>query len=247
MGVIARAALSALVLFSLAGAASADQARPPVLVELFTSQGCSSCPPADALAGQLAQRDDVVVLSFHVNYWDYIGWSDPYATDDTTGRQYAYAKALRQSNVYTPQMVIGGMTHVVGSDAPRVMHAIEAVRTRTPRAPAITISRTGDGVRVSVGAGEADGTADVLLAQFIQRRETDVRRGENRGRRLTNYNIVRELGRIGRWTGAPLDIDIDAADLTGSDGRDACAVIVQARDQGPVMAAARFDMATLAR
>lgn len=245
MSVIARALPWALAVFLTTAAASADEARPRVLVELFTSQGCSSCPPADALAGQLAERADVVVLSFHVNYWDYIGWTDPFATEDTTGRQYGYAKALRQTNVYTPQMVIGGVTHVVGSDAPRVMSTIETVRTRAPHAPAIAIKRIDDVIRVSLGAGRFDGEADVLLAQFVDRRETDVRRGENQGRRLTNYNIVRDLARIGGWTGNAVDIDLDPAQLMGTGDRYGCAVIVQAPNQGPVMAAETFDMASL--
>ena len=143
-------------------------------------------------------------------------------------------------------MVIGGVTHVVGSDAPRVMRTIETVRTRAPRAPAIAVRRVGDVVRISLGAGSFEGEADVMLAQFVERRETDVRRGENRGRRLTNYNIVRDLARIGGWTGDAVDIDLDPEELMGADGRYACAVIVQAPGQGPVMAAATFDMATLA-
>ena len=244
MGVMGRALPWALAVLIGAADASADQAAPPVLVELFTSQGCSSCPPADALAGELAKRDDVVVLSYHVNYWDYIGWADPFATDDTTNRQYLYAAALKLGNVYTPQMVIGGIADVVGSDERRVTRAIETVRTRLPQAPAIAIAGTGDGVRVTLGPGRYDGVADVLLVLFDRRHETDVRRGENRGRRLTNYNSVRRFERIGGWTGEAAEIDLAAAELAGSD---ACAVIVQAPGQGPVIAATSFDMATLER
>src|SRR5262245_12327062 len=111
----------------------ARAAETPVVVELFTSQGCSSCPPADRVLGQLAARDDVIALAVHVSYWNYIGWRDTFATEATTARQYAYAKALGSRNVYTPQAVIGGAADAVGSDASDIEHAIAKARPRATR------------------------------------------------------------------------------------------------------------------
>ena len=226
-------------------AAADDHSSRPVLVELFTSQGCSSCPPADALAGDLTKRSDVVVLSYHVSYWDYIGWEDPFATDETTQRQYDYAEALRQRNVYTPQMVIGGSTHVVGSDVPSVLNALTSASRGLPRPPQIAIGRVGKGFRVSLGSGRYDGTADVLLVRYDSRHDTPVSRGENRGRTMTNYNVVRDLRKIGTWAGEETQIMLEDAELPDAVGDDGCAIIVQAPNTGPVIAVANFEMSAI--
>lgn len=240
--------LAALLAAGASGFAQADgNGAGPVLVELFTSQGCSSCPPADALAGELSRRDDVVVLSFHVAYWDYIGWKDPFATEQTTARQYRYADALRQRSVYTPQMVIGGARHVVGSDKPGVLRMIERLAKTGRDAPTISMGRIGDRLRVSLGAGHYQGDADVWLARFDGRHETDVTRGENRGQTVTNFHVVRDIELIGRWNGQPRQIMLDETRMTPSRGRDGCAVIVQSAGLGPVIAVAQFDMSSLGR
>ena len=217
----------------------------PVLVELFTSQGCSSCPPADALARRLSEQDDVIVLSFHVNYWDYIGWEDPFATEQTTKRQYHYAEALGQRNVYTPQMVIGGATHVVGSDEVEVRRAIAELARSTGQGPAIAISRSGERFRISLGAAAYDGLADVWLAQFDSRHDTEVARGENSGRTMTNFNVVRQLHRVGTWDGESTQILLDSATMIAAHGQDGCAVIVQAANHGPIIAVAKFATAAI--
>ncbi len=231
-----------------AGAAPADKrAGSPVLVELFTSQGCSSCLPANALAGRLTRRDDLVVLSFHVNYWDYIGWRDPFATEATTGRQYHYAETLHERNVYTPQMVIAGMTPVVGSDEAAVMRAIDDASRRAPGGPQITVAHVGDRFRLSLGAGRYPGPpADVLLVLYDRRHETPVSRGENRGRTVVNHHVVRHIRPIGKWDGSAIQISLSESDVLGDDGRDGCVIIVQAAGQGPVITAAEFDMTTFA-
>ena len=237
------AGLALLIAAAMPGAA--DDAA-PVLVELFTSQGCSSCPPADALAGRLAARDDVVMLSFHVNYWDYIGWKDPFASEATTRRQYAYATALGERNVYTPQMVIAGDKPVVGSDERAVMRAIaKAARAAAPTLR-IAIVRDGDGIRVSLGEGPAPQlAAEVMLVRYDNRRETVVARGENAGRTIINHHVVRDFQVIGEWDGRASEITIDGEALGADHGRDGCAVVVQARGQGPVLAAADFSMSEL--
>jgi hypothetical protein len=232
--------LAGLTYLWAAGAIADDGRQELVLVELFTSQGCSSCPPADALAGRLNEQDDVVVLSYHVNYWDYIGWEDPFATAETTDRQYQYAAALGQSNVYTPQMVIAGRTHVVGSDERKVRGAIADAAQVTGNGPAIAVAQVGDRFRISLGAAAYDGQADVWLARFDNRHDTDVARGENRGRVMTNYNVVRDLRRVGGWNGDATQIVMESADLVADHGRDGCAVIVQAANHGPIISVAKF-------
>ena len=249
MALLAGPMLAATVLAGMlaaaAGAAAEDGRASPVLVELFTSQGCSSCPPADRFAGRLARRGGVLVLSFHVNYWDYIGWADPFATDATTRRQYAYARAMGQRGVYTPQMVVGGSAHVVGSDETAVLRAIEryrgARRGRGP-GPRIALARTDGRLWVTLGAAPYEGTADVMLVRFDSRRDTAVTRGENRGRAISNFNVVRGYHRLGTWRGAAARLPIDEAEIAAGRANDGCAVIVQDEGAGPVVAAASFPM-----
>lgn len=240
--------LAAIALLATSTVASADgHGSRPVLVELFTSQGCSSCPPADALAGELSNRDDVVMLSFHVNYWDYIGWQDPFASEATTQRQYDYSSAMRERNVYTPQMVIGGSVHIVGSDITGVLRAIEKAGSASTRAPQIAIGRVGERFRVSLGPARYQGDADVILVRYDSRHDTPVSRGENRGRTVTNYNVVRDFRKIGTWSGEETQIMLESADLVGSNDRDGCAVIIQAPNTGPVVAVANFEMSAIQR
>ena len=208
----------------------------PVVVELFTSEGCSSCPPADALLGELAARPDVVALAFHVDYWDYIGWKDPYASPASTQRQRDYASVLGLRMIYTPQMVVDGRTDVVGSDRREVEAAIEAA-ARQPKL-ALTIEADGGGHRVLIPSATGDwtgGEATVWLAVFDQAQETKVHRGENGGRTLKEYNIVREWRQIGSWNGAAVSLPLD---VTADADRNGCAVIVQSGPVGPVLGAA---------
>lgn len=213
----------------------------PVVVELFTSEGCSSCPPADALLGELAARPGVVALAFHVDYWDYIGWKDPYASPASTQRQRDYASALGLRMIYTPQMVVDGRADVVGSDRREVEAAIGAA-ARRPKV-AVTIESDGGGHRVLIPAATGEwtgGEATVWLAVFDQVQETKVHRGENGGRTLKEYNIVREWRQIGSWNGAAISIPLDVA---ADADRNGCAVIVQAGPVGQVLGAAIMPLA----
>ncbi len=219
------------------GAAYAGEVKTVTLVELFTSQGCSSCPPADRFAAELDKRDDVIALTLHVNYWDYIGWRDPFASDATTDRQRAYGRRLARGMVYTPQMVIDGVLDAVGSDRYAVNRAIaEARRTERLRLDIDVRSDGNGGLAVSLPGGHFDGTATVWLARFDAEQKTSVTRGENTGRTLRTINVVRDLRRIGSWTGAPVDFHLPASLLTaGEGGRDGCAIIVQAEGPGRVL------------
>ena len=209
------------------------------MVELFTSQGCSSCPPADKFLGELTRRDDLLPLSVHVDYWDYIGWKDPFADPKNTQRQQRYSKKLGLRYVYTPQMVIQGAFDATGSDRAKVLRQI--ARAAKLERLAVTINLTKDGVRVVLpDAGRVE-TAAIWLAVFDRQHDTEVKRGENSGQTLRYYNVVRGMTRIGTWTGQALAITTTASDMS-AEGRDSCAVIVQSVKTGRILGAARVDL-----
>jgi len=212
----------------------------PVVVELFTSQGCSSCPPADELLGELAQQPGVIALAMHIDYWDYIGWKDPFANPELTARQRAYVRSLGLRYVYTPQMVIDGGTDVVGLHRNSVLGAIEEA-AKERKALNVSFSRE-DGGKVIIPAGHApDEGATIWLAVFDSRHETEVRRGENAGRKLLDYNVVRKMTPLGTWSGAAMEIPFDMA-AAAAGGQDGCAVIVQQGKTGMVLGAAQMPL-----
>ncbi|HEY7688718.1 MAG TPA: DUF1223 domain-containing protein [Dongiaceae bacterium] len=215
--------------------AGAPAAADPVLVELFTSQGCSSCPPADLYLGELAQRTDVVALAFHVDYWDYIGWRDKFAKPEYTKRQKDYVDALEVRMVYTPQMVVDGRFEAVGTDHQDVETSINAA-AMIAKQP-IALSEAEGKLRVTVPAAEIDlaKPASLWLAVFARRRETPVGRGENAGTRLVEYHIVRQLDRLGPWTGKAVDMQVPMAPMDKNTG---CAVILQVDGAGEVLGVA---------
>lgn len=242
--------LAGAVLFGLtrlpagfeAAAEAADRA-PPVVVELFTSQGCESCPPADDLLMELADRPDLLVLSLHVDYWDYIGWRDPYGSPMHTERQRRYAEALRLRYVFTPQIIVDGRENVVGSQRAEVLGAIERAAARSK--PLRIRFLTSGGGTVVIPAGHApDVGAAVWLATYDRRHETEVMRGENAGRTVRNANVVRRFERLGTWTGERLEIPLDLA-AAAARGRDGCAVIVQQGRNGPILGAAGITLDNL--
>ena len=219
----------ALVLFcaTLRPAVAAER---PVVVELFTSQSCSSCPPAEALIGRLAHEGrDILPLAFHVTYWNHLNWRDPYALPAATARQEDYAARLG-GPTYTPQAVIDGRIGLVGSDEAALRRAIESARKAEPDIPVI-LAREGDQVVARVGPG--DGTAQVLLIGFDPSHTTRVLRGENAGRTLEQANVVRALHDLGRWSGRA-----EAFAAARPEGEDA-AVLLQAAD-GRILGAARL-------
>jgi hypothetical protein len=202
-----------LVLLTAALPARADEQRVPILVELFTSEGCSSCPPADALLARLVREQPVrgvqiVALSEHVDYWDSLGWRDPYSSAVFTERQQTYAGRLRRSNIYTPQAVVDGRDDVLGSDE-------DGIRTAAARAAAgahgtIDVRRSANGVHVAVTLPQHHG-AEVFLAAVDDPPPARVARGENAGRTLSHVRVVRELKRVARvdgtaWAG---DVGLD--------------------------------------
>ena len=226
-----------LLTFGIATAHAADTR--PVVVELFTSQGCSSCPPADVFLGELAARPDVLALGLHVDYWDYIGWKDPFAQRAHAERQRAYSRALHQRYVYTPQMVIDGTLQGVGSDQALINKLIDKARKLAASGPTIAVTGSGTQRVVHVGAGTAAAPAAVWLVFFDSKHETKVKAGENSGRKLANFNVVRIMTSVGKWTGRAVDFPVDL-DALGADC-DGAAVIVQTEETGPILSAARID------
>lgn len=212
----------------------------PVVVELFTSQGCSSCPPAEALLRELAEEEGIIALELHIDYWDYIGWDDPFGSPQMTARQRGYAHDLRLPYVYTPQMVIDGRFNVVGSRRGRVRDAIAQAAARGK--PLDVRLSHEDGGKVIIPAGHSpSGGATVWLAAYDGDHETAVPRGENAGRTLQNRNVVRELEDLGTWTGERMEIPIDLASAAGR-GRAGCAVIVQQGRTGPILGATALPL-----
>jgi hypothetical protein len=222
--------IGASVAIGVASAHAADASHPAV-VELFQSQGCSSCPPANANVNALSQRADVLALSFAVTYWDRLGWKDTFAKGQFTDRQWQYARAMRQDNVYTPQVVVNGRVAGVGADAGE----IEGLISRADRAatgPAVTIS----GGSAEIGAAPAPAqAADVWLVRYDPHTlEVQVRRGENAGRTLPHKNIVREMVRLGGWNG-----QAERFSLPTDDSGLGTAILVQTTGAGPILAAAK--------
>jgi hypothetical protein len=199
----------------------------PIVVELFTSEGCSSCPPADALLAELASRPDVLALSFHVDYWDRLGWKDSYSSREATARQNRYATLLNLATVYTPQIVVDGRWQAVGSDRADVEHALELAR-RSLREIPVTLALDHGQAQIRLGpGGDGVSAASVLLIGFDRRHVTAVQRGENGGRTLVHVDVVRGVEEVARFAGsageieAPIRWNYDrvAAIVQAADGR----------------------------
>ena len=233
--VLARALLVAAGLLAAAGA-WADASK-PVVVELFTSQGCSSCPPADKILGHLADRDDVIALGFHVNYWDRLGWPDPFATKAGTDRQYAYSPALGRRNVYTPQMVVDGRYDVVGFHAERLKVAIAQAEAMSGSRLAVGLEWRGPG-RLAYSLPAREGGARVQLVRFARRLDQDIERGENAGRHISYSNVVREIVEVAQWDGGAMEGEIEVE--TAQDTAGGVALLVQDRQTLRMLGAAKL-------
>jgi len=229
---------AALILFGILASAIDARAgqKPLTVVELFTSQGCSSCPPADALVGELAKRDDVLAISIHVDYWDYIGWKDPFAQAHHTDRQREYSRRFELRYVYTPQMVIQGAYQESGAKRGTIMEFIERAK-ELPRVE-VRLTRGPDGVRLELPSSAVDGEVEIISVFADRRHDTDIKRGENGGRRLSYYNVVREMKTIGTWRGEPRRMAVSMAETGG----DICAVILQMAKTRRIIGAARIDL-----
>lgn len=230
--------IAALLLLTMASPAVAQSSAStgPTVVELFTSQGCNSCPPADAYLGELAGRSGVLVLSVHVDYWDYLGWRDPFASKAFSDRQRQYSAALAQRYVYTPQMVIDGHLQEVGSDRAAVERLLQKAQHGSRSGPTLALASNSNGPMVSIG--QASGRGTVWLVTFDRQQTTAIGRGENSGRTITYHNVVRDWRRLGDWRGEAMTMPVSVpTDTLG----ERCAVLVQKDEVGPILAALAFD------
>jgi hypothetical protein len=221
-----RAVLPALLAAVAAFATAPAGAEPRAVVELFTSQGCSSCPAADRLLGELARDPSLVVMSLPIDYWDYIGWKDTLAKPRHTARQRFYAKTRGDGDVFTPQVVINGVTHAVGNDKTAIEHAIaESRREAATLSLPVTLAVADGKLNVSIPAGAEKATGEVWLCALGTAVPVAIARGENSGHTVTYHNVVRRWVKLGDWTGAARTFSVALADLMSAD---AAAVIVQA-------------------
>ena len=232
--------LLALFCTSETGHAQSPAPVPPIAVlELFTSQGCSACPPADTMLKAYTERADIIALSMSVDYWDHLGWKDTLGSSKHTARQKAYVKALNAGSVFTPQMVVNGAAQVVGSKKYDIEKALRATsKPAIGSSIALTASRDAKRILIEVGATESHDavrSATVWLVSVSPQIDIEIKRGENRGKTLTYHNVVRDIAPVGMWAGKPVRIELPATAIVETATRSA--VLVQIDDGGPILRA----------
>jgi hypothetical protein len=228
---LSRFAISLALIAGFSPAASLAAER-PVVVELFTSQGCNSCPPANAFLNEMSkQRRDVLALAFHVTYWDRLGWKDPFSMEAATRRQDVYGRRFGDGS-YTPEMVVDGAASMVGSARSEVNSAIENAKRNSRTAAPVSVTKNGEQISIEVGAGS--GSGNILLIGFDHEHTTAVGRGENSGRTLVEANVVRSIRSVGQWSGTPMRIS-----ERFPEGQDV-AVVLEAPD-GRIIGASRLN------
>jgi hypothetical protein len=216
----------------------AQAARAPVLVELFSSQGCSSCPSADSLMGQLKLREDLIVVSLNVDYWDYLGWRDTLAKPEFSQRQFDYAKTRGDMQAYTPQVVVNGRVHAVGSRLSDVETAIDQVRA-TPASTPLLLKASQTDFSVEIPASDFSGSATLWLMAIAAEKTQLIERGENTGLTVTYHNVVRNMVPAAMWDGKAFSQKwtkdaVLTADCTS------CVAVLQQHKTGPVLGLARW-------
>lgn len=226
---------AALITTCLAAPAVAENSI--VVVELYTSQGCSSCPPADAMLKELSTRDDVIAMALHVDYWDYIGWVDEFANPDHTRRQQSYARAAGQTTVYTPQFVVGGQDLVIGA---RGMQLADAIQAHTEVTLPVAVSLKRDGASLTISAELDDTTATgpfvIQLVRMLSEQTVSISRGENAGQTISYSNVVSGFDILQQWDGtSPVELQADVGEA------EQIAVVIQRGADGPVVGAAKLN------
>jgi hypothetical protein len=218
-------------------------ADPRAVVELFTSQGCSSCPPADKIIGELSNDPSIIAMSMPIDYWDYLGWKDTLADARFSARQRAYSRMRGDREVYTPQVVVNGSMHVIGSDRAGIENAIgKTGKDEAVMSVPVTMSLAGKQINVSVAAGKGPAVShgEVWICSIAKSVPIEISRGENRGQQVTYHNVVRNLLKVGDWNGHPESWSVPIENLT-RDGVDGAVVYLQdgSRDKpGPMLGAA---------
>lgn len=221
--------MAALLLFSPLPAAAGSFVQPKGVIELFTSQGCRSCPPADRAFEQLVRQGDVVALSYHVDYWNYLGWADTLGTPENTDRQYAYAKSFGRSGVYTPQAVLNGRDHLKGTDATEINRRLDGMRS-SGQGLVVPVKAFQNGDQLSISVGNGMGKANVVVVYFRQHQTVEMLKGENVGQNMDYWHSVTDVQTVGVWNGQPIDITLPAR-VISSDKSDGCAVLLQSADE----------------
>jgi len=223
---------------------AARAADPPVVVELFTSQGCSSCPPADEYLGELAKRPGLLALAFHVEYWNYIGWPDPYSKPWATRRQRDYSVRLKQRFVFTPEMVVQGEAEGIGSERATIEALIRDARDNPRPHPSLSLHWRADGaLLVDVGSGPspAGDPATLWLIGYDGVHETPILSGENEGRTAWDHHAVRTFRRLGAWAGWSEQLVVPPEEAKKLSDH-AAAVLLQLDGSGPILTAASIDL-----
>ena len=226
----------------------AEPAKPAApstaVLELFTSQGCSSCPPADALLAELGKRPGLVTLSYSVDYWNYLGWHDTLASPANSERQREYARMRGDGKVYTPQIVVDGLTHVNGSNEAAIEMAMRsaAIRLKDAKVP-VTMHAEGDTLVIGIGAApdnsdKRDATVWLAIAKELE--TVSITRGENRGKKLSYSHPVRDLSPVGMWKGEAMTLKLPLKDLKTMGG-DCLVALLQVENGGPILGAAEYD------
>jgi hypothetical protein len=225
--------LLAAAVFATFGVAAVQASDNPIVVELYTSQGCSSCPPADAILHELAERDDVIALALHVDYWDYIGWKDPFGDPAHAKRQRAYAAKGKRRSIYTPEMIVHGLTDIVGAKPMALSKAIAEHANNAPTVD-VDVARHGDILTISGTMLKNKPQAmTVHLLRYTPEMTTRIKRGENGGKTLKYANVVEGWTVLGAWDGSkPLSMTAQI------EGAKPAVVIVQSEKAGPILAAA---------
>lgn len=231
---------SALAIFTTVGNVLAAADKPPTVVELFTSQGCSSCPPADAFLAELAERQDIIAVSFHVTYWDKYGWKDPFSTSWSTDRQISYRKALGRKNLYTPQMVINGKYEMDGAKRELVANALVTSKREADSRISLTLRREADELVITLPKHKPGEALDLWLVRYDGAHETKVMRGENRGKTMVNANIARHLELLESWYGDTREIRAPLPLPGEKEG--GVAIWIQEPGLGAILGAARLDL-----
>jgi hypothetical protein len=235
--------IAAVVSAAVAGAQDTEGERPLGVVELFTSQGCNSCPPADRALSRFAGRGDIVALGYHVDYWDYLGWRDTLGSKENSRRQYEYARSLKRRGVYTPQAIVNGRSHTNGGRYDEISSTLETyANAGNGLSVGLTVIDMGDLMRVSVSEGAAPKTeVKMVVVYFKQNSDVLVERGENAGKSIKYVNAVVDVQTVGMWHGDAMTVDIPVSemDLKNADG---CAVLLQETVSGgypgPILGAA---------
>lgn len=234
---------AAVVFCSTASSYAGDVARPKGVVELFTSQGCNSCPPADRLLDDLAAAGDVIALGFHVDYWDYRGWKDTLGNPENTERQHQYARAFGTQTLYTPQAVINGSVHVSGASRKAVVGSLADLQRAGGLPIGISVTHSGSSVIIDAEAArDGKGSAHLVLVYFDPERPVVIQRGENKGQTITYANAVTDVQAAGMWHGKAARFEFPRSEI---DRKGGCAVLLQSMSAeglpGPILGAAMIS------